>query len=61
MLPSAVERKLEFMLSQVPSDAYNLYFKWFMDGLGLERGKQSEAICVDIARHIVVNMHNTDD
>lgn len=43
---------------QVPQEMYNWYLKWFMDYLGVESGKESESIYVDIVRHIVVNCHS---
>jgi hypothetical protein len=53
-----VERKLDFMVTQVPNDASLYYVKWLQDALMIEARKDSESIYIDIVRHITLNMRS---
>ena len=57
LIPVHVERKLEFLLNDVPSSSYTFYLKWFFDSIGLEFGQESESLLVDIVRYVIVNIH----
>lgn len=52
-----MERKLEFLLTQVPHQSYTYYMKWFLDSIGMEFGQESESLLVDIVRYVIVNVH----
>lgn len=56
LIPLRVEQKLDFMLASVPQDGSSFYLKWFIDGLKIEYGRDSESMLVDIVRHLVVNV-----
>lgn len=57
LVPIEVERKLEFLLTQVPHSSYTYYLKWFLDSIGMEFGNESESLLVDIIRYVIVNIH----
>lgn len=56
LLTIEVQRKLEFMLSQLPEANMHLYCKWLLDFAGVEFGTESEAILIDMVRFIVVSV-----
>ncbi|CDW80378.1 UNKNOWN [Stylonychia lemnae] len=60
LIPRSVEKKLHFMLTQIPLEAYQWYLKWLVDSIKVQYGTDSETIMVDIVRHIVVNMVQDD-
>mgnify|MGYP003695024817 CR=1 FL=1 len=57
LIPVQSERKLEYLLNEVPHSSYTYYLKWFLDSIGLEFGQESETLLVDIVRHVIVNVH----
>ena len=57
LIPVQAERKLEYLLNEVPHSSYTYYLKWFLDSIGLEFGQESETLLVDIVRHVIVNVH----
>ena len=57
LIPVESERKLEYLLNEVPHSSYTYYLKWFLDSIGLEFGQESETLLVDIVRHVIVNVH----
>ena len=56
LVPLEVQRKLEFMLSQIPEQGFFMYVKWLLDSAGVEFGTESESLLIDMVRHIVVNI-----
>lgn len=58
LIPLSVERKLDFMVMQVPHDASLYYVKWLQDALMIEARRDSESIYIDIVRHITLNMRS---
>ena len=60
LLNVEVQRRLEFMLFTLPEENAQWHLKWLLDFAGIEFGKESESILVDLVRYIVVNVtpHN---
>ena len=56
LLQLEVQKKVEFMLSQLPESNMHLYCKWLLDFAGVEFGTESEAILTDMVRYIVVSV-----
>lgn len=56
MVPTEVQRKIEFMLNSVPEQAVLLYSQWLLDFAGVEFGTESESLLIDLVRFIVVNV-----
>jgi len=61
MLTLEVQRKLEFMLSQLPEPNMYMYSKWLFDFAGIEFGTESESILTDMVRFIIVNVTPTNE
>ena len=61
MVPTEVQRKIEFMLSQVPEQAVLLYSQWLLEFAGVEFGTESESLLIDLVRFIVVNIQPTNE
>lgn len=38
LIPIGTEKKIEFLLNQVPRQSYTLYLKWFLDQINLAFG-----------------------
>ena len=56
LLSYEVQRRLDFMLFNLPEENAQWHLKWLLDFAGIEFGKESESILVDIVRYIVVNV-----
>ncbi len=56
LLTLEVQKKIEFMLSQLPEANMHFYAKWLLDFAGVEFGTESEAILTDMVRYIVVSV-----
>ena len=61
MVPTEVQRKIEFMLGQVPEQAGLLYSQWLLDFAGVKFGTESESLLIDLVRFIVVNVQPTNE
>ena len=61
MVPTEVQRRIEFMLSQVPEQAVLMYSQWLLDFAGVEFGTESESLLIDVVRFIVVNIQPTNE
>ena len=56
LVPTEIQRKIEFMLTNVPEAIMFMYAKWMLDQAGVQFGTESESLLIDIVRHIVVNI-----
>lgn len=61
LLNFEVQRRLEFMLSRLPEVNIQWHLKWLIEFAGIEFGKESESLLVDIVRYIVVNVTPTNE
>lgn len=55
-MPIELQRKIEFMLSQIPDQLKYIYSRWMLDSAGIQFGTESESLLIDIVRFIVVNV-----
>jgi hypothetical protein len=56
LLQLEVQKKIDFMLTQLPEAHMHFYSKWLFDFAGVEFGTESEAILTDMVRFITVNV-----
>lgn len=49
------------MLSRLPEVNIQWHLKWLIEFAGIEFGKESESLLVDIVRYIVVNVTPTNE
>ena len=56
LLNFEVQKRLEFMLCNLPEVNIQWHLKWLIDFAGIKFGKESESQLVDIVRYIVVNI-----
>ena len=61
LLNCEVQRRLEFMLSRLPEINIQWHLKWLLEFAGIEFGKESESLLVDMVRFIVVNVTPTNE